>query len=59
MKVLIFDMDGVLIDTMPFHYVVMKMAIKEVSYIDLDKRTFYLLEGDENRFRNPTFVYQP
>ena len=45
MKVLIFDMDGVLVDTMPFHYVAMKMAIKEVAYIDLDRRTFYLLEG--------------
>lgn len=38
-------MDGVLVDMMPFHYVAMKMAIKEVAYIDLDKRTFYLLEG--------------
>jgi beta-phosphoglucomutase-like phosphatase (HAD superfamily) len=45
MKVLIFDMDVVLVDTMPFHYVAMKMAIKEVAYIDLDRRTFYLLEG--------------
>jgi beta-phosphoglucomutase-like phosphatase (HAD superfamily) len=45
MKVLIFDMDGVLVVTMPFHYVAMKMAIKEVAYIDLDKRAYYLLEG--------------
>ncbi|MGC2669589.1 MAG: hypothetical protein WA220_10435 [Candidatus Nitrosopolaris sp.] len=45
MKVLIFDMDGVLVITMPFHYVAMKMAIKEVAYIDLDKRAYYLLEG--------------
>lgn len=45
MKVLIFDMDGVLVNTMPFHYVAMKMAIKEVAYIDLDKRAYYLLEG--------------
>jgi beta-phosphoglucomutase len=45
MKVLIFDMDGVLVITMPFHYVAMKMAIKEVAYIDLDQRAYYLLEG--------------
>lgn len=45
MKVLLFDMDGVLVVTMPFHYVAMKMAIKEVAYIDLDKRAYYLLEG--------------
>ena len=38
-------MDGVLVDTMPFHYVAMKMAINEVADLDLDKRTFYLLEG--------------
>ena len=45
MKVILFDMDGVLVDTMPFHYVAMKMAINEVVDLDLDKRTFYLLEG--------------
>ena len=38
-------MDGVLVDAMPFHYVAMKIAINEVADIDLDKRTFYLLEG--------------
>ena len=38
-------MDGVLIDAMPFHYEAMKTAIKELTNIDLDKRTFYLLEG--------------
>ena len=45
MKVIIFDMDGVLVDAMPFHYEAMKTAIKELTNIDLDKRTFYLLEG--------------
>jgi HAD superfamily hydrolase (TIGR01509 family) len=45
MKVIIFDMDGVLVDAMPFHYKAMKTAIKELTNIDLDKRTFYLLEG--------------
>ena len=38
-------MDGVLVDAMPFHYEAMKTAIKELTNIDLDKRTFYLLEG--------------
>jgi beta-phosphoglucomutase len=38
-------MDGVLVDAMPFHYVAMKMAINEVANLDLDERTFYLLEG--------------
>jgi beta-phosphoglucomutase len=38
-------MDGVLVDAMPFHYVAMKMAINEVADLDLDKKTFYLLEG--------------
>lgn len=38
-------MDGVLVDTMPFHYEAMKKAIGELTNIDLDKRTFYLLEG--------------
>lgn len=38
-------MDGVLVDAMPLHYLAMKMAINEVAHLDLDKRTFYLLEG--------------
>jgi beta-phosphoglucomutase-like phosphatase (HAD superfamily) len=45
MKAIIFDMDGVLVDTMPFHYESMKKAVKEFTDIELDKRTFYLLEG--------------
>jgi beta-phosphoglucomutase-like phosphatase (HAD superfamily) len=45
MKAIIFDMDGVLVDAMPFHYEAMKSAVKEITSIDLDKRTFYLLEG--------------
>jgi beta-phosphoglucomutase-like phosphatase (HAD superfamily) len=45
MKAIIFDMDGVLVDAMPFHYEAMKTAIKELTNIDLDRRTFYLLEG--------------
>jgi beta-phosphoglucomutase-like phosphatase (HAD superfamily) len=45
MKAIIFDMDGVLVDTMPFHYEAMKKAVKEIIDIEPDKRTFYLLEG--------------
>ena len=45
MKAIIFDMVGVLVDAMPFHYEAMKSAVKEITSIDLDKRTFYLLEG--------------
>jgi beta-phosphoglucomutase len=45
MRAIIFDMDGVLVDAMPFHYEAMKTAVKEITNIDLDKMTFYLLEG--------------
>jgi beta-phosphoglucomutase-like phosphatase (HAD superfamily) len=45
MAAIIFDMDGVLVESMPYHYQAMKTAIKEVANIDLDKRIFYLLEG--------------
>ena len=38
-------MDGVLVDTMPFHYEAMKTAVDEIANIELDKKTFYLLEG--------------
>jgi len=39
MRAIIFDMDGVLVESMPYHYQAMKTAIKEVANIDLDKRT--------------------
>jgi beta-phosphoglucomutase len=45
MRAIIFDMDGVLVESMPYHYQAMKTAIKELVNIDLDKRTFYLFEG--------------
>ena len=38
-------MDGVLVNSMPFHYKAMSIALKEITNIDLDKKTFYLLEG--------------
>jgi beta-phosphoglucomutase len=45
MNAIIFDMDGVLVDTMPYHYEAMKHAVEENTGIELDRKTFYLLEG--------------
>ena len=45
MKGIIFDLDGVLVDSMPDHYTAWKVAFKEVSNIDVDERMIYLLEG--------------
>jgi beta-phosphoglucomutase-like phosphatase (HAD superfamily) len=45
MRKIIFDMDDVLVESMPFHYQAMKIAIKELANIDLDKSRFYLLES--------------
>jgi beta-phosphoglucomutase-like phosphatase (HAD superfamily) len=42
MKALIFDMDGVLVDAMPFHYEAMKAAIKEITNIDCDYHLSYV-----------------
>ena len=45
MRAIIFDMDGVLVDTMPLHFQAMRAAVAEFTGINLDERTFYLLEG--------------
>ena len=45
MKAILFDSDGVLVDSMPSHYQAWKIAFKEVSKIDVDERIIYLLEG--------------
>jgi beta-phosphoglucomutase len=45
MKGIIFDMDGVLIDAMPFHAEAMKSAIKEETNYEIDKKIVYQLEG--------------
>ena len=42
---IIFDLDGVLVDSMPAHYKAWKIAFKEVANIDVDEGTIYLLEG--------------
>lgn len=45
MKGVIFDLDGVLVDSMPDHYKAWKMAFEEVTDIEVDKKMIYLLEG--------------
>jgi beta-phosphoglucomutase len=45
MRGIIFDMDGVLIDAMPFHAEAMKIAIKEETNYEIDKKIVYQLEG--------------
>lgn len=45
MKGVIFDMDGVLIDAMPFHAEAMHLAIREETNHDIDKKLVYLFEG--------------
>ncbi len=45
MRTIVFDSDGVLVDSMPSHYMAWKIAFKEVCDIEVDKRTVYLLEG--------------
>ena len=45
MRGVIFDLDGVLVDSMPYHYKAWKIAFKEVTNIEVDERGIYLLEG--------------
>lgn len=45
MRAIVFDSDGVLVDSMPSHYKAWKIAFKEVYNIDVDRRTIYLLGG--------------
>ena len=45
MKGIIFDMDGVLVDAMPYHCKALQMAIKQQTNIEIDDRTIFLLEG--------------
>ena len=44
-KGIIFDMDGVLVDAMPFHAEAMSKAIKEIINHEIDKKNIFLLEG--------------
>jgi beta-phosphoglucomutase len=44
-KGIIFDMDGVLVDAMPFHCKAIQAAAKKEANIDITQRDVYLLEG--------------
>lgn len=44
-KGIIFDMDGVLVDAMPFHCKAIQTAAKQEENIDVAQRDVYLLEG--------------
>jgi beta-phosphoglucomutase len=45
MKGIIFDFDGVLVNSMPVHYLAWKTAFMEVCGLEVNERTIYLLEG--------------
>jgi beta-phosphoglucomutase len=45
MRGLIFDLDGVLVDSMPTHYKAWKIAFEETTSLQVDERSIYLLEG--------------
>ncbi|MFL6356455.1 MAG: HAD family hydrolase [Nitrososphaeraceae archaeon] len=64
---IIFDLDGVLTDSMPAHYKAWEIAFKEVANMNVDERLIYLLEGmrgselvktifEQKGFRNYTLV---
>jgi beta-phosphoglucomutase-like phosphatase (HAD superfamily) len=45
MRAIVFDSDGVLVDSMPSHYKAWKIAFKEVCNIDVDSRTHLFARG--------------
>ena len=45
MKGIMFDMDGVLIDAMPYHAEAFQIAFKEEVNQEIDKKDIFLLEG--------------
>src|SRR6476659_8368392 len=45
MKGIIFDLDGVLVDSMPTHYKAWNIAFEEITSLQVDERSIYLLEG--------------
>jgi beta-phosphoglucomutase len=44
-KGIIFDFDGVLVNSMPVHYEAWKTAFMEICSLQVNERTIYLLEG--------------
>ncbi len=49
MRSILFDLDGVLIDSMPYHARAWQLAFKQEMQIDLPEDIFYLVEGKPNR----------
>ncbi len=49
-RALIFDMDGVITDTMPYHYQAWQTAFHEILNVDIDERDIYLREGSKGAF---------
>ncbi len=45
MNGIIFDLDGVLVDSMAIHYKGWKTAFEEITSLQVDERSVYLLEG--------------
>ncbi len=45
MRAIIFDLDGVLVDSMPSHSLSWVQAFRNVAGIDVDRRVLYVLEG--------------
>ncbi len=45
MNGIIFDFDGVLVDSMPVHYNAWKSSFDEICSLYVDERSIYLLEG--------------
>ncbi|MGC2574227.1 MAG: hypothetical protein WA364_22155 [Candidatus Nitrosopolaris sp.] len=52
--IIFFDMDGVFIDTMLFYTEAMRLAIKEETKHDINKKVVYLLEGHPRSKENCT-----
>jgi len=48
MKAIIFDMDGVLLDSMPYHAEAWKQAFDDVG-ISIEKRDIYEIEGSNHK----------
>ncbi len=48
MRGILFDMDGVLIDAMPYHAEAFQIAFKEKVNYEIDKKNIFLLEGMPN-----------
>jgi len=50
LKAILFDMDGVITDTMPYHYRAWEKAFKEITNHQITKEDVYLREGSKGCF---------